>query len=53
VDQLAAALVAALPSMRLAAAIRSARRRSLKFFDDAYVDLHDLVVHLAARPTGA
>jgi hypothetical protein len=47
VDQLAAKLLRALPSPRLAAAIRSAWRRSLRFFDDSYVDLDRLVVNLA------
>jgi hypothetical protein len=47
VDQLAAKLVAALPNARLSVAIRSAWRRSLRFFDDSYVDLHYLVANLA------
>jgi hypothetical protein len=47
VDQLAAKLLAALPNARLSIAIRSAWRRSLRFFDDSYVDLHYLVANLA------
>ena len=47
VDQLAATLVVALPNARLSGAIRSAWRRSLRFFDDSYVDLHYLVANLA------
>jgi hypothetical protein len=39
VEQLAAKLVAALPNTRLSVAIRSAWRRSLRCFDDSYVDL--------------
>ncbi len=47
VDQLAARLLRALPSPRLGVALRSAWRRSLRFFDDSYVDLHHLASHLA------
>jgi hypothetical protein len=47
VDQLAATLLKALPNARLAAAITTAWRRSLRFFDSAYVDLHDFVANLA------
>jgi hypothetical protein len=47
VDQLAARLLKALPSPRLGAAIRLAWRRSLRFFDDSYVDLHHLVSNLS------
>jgi hypothetical protein len=43
VDQLAAKFLKALPSPRLSLAIRSAWRRSLRFFDDSYVDLDHLV----------
>lgn len=46
VDQLAAKLLVALPNPRLTAAIRSAWRKSLRFFDDCYVDLHHLVANL-------
>jgi hypothetical protein len=47
VDQLAGALLKALPNARLSAAITTAWRWSLRFFDSSYVDLHDLVAHLA------
>jgi hypothetical protein len=48
VDALARALLKALPNASLEAAIYSAWRRTLRFFDNLYADLHDLVKHLAA-----
>ncbi len=45
VDRLARVLLAALPGIRLA--VSHARRRTLSFFDDHYVDLHHLASNLA------
>lgn len=51
VDRLARVLVAALPSSGLELALYRAWRRTLRFFDDLYVDLHHLAVNLAAAAT--
>jgi hypothetical protein len=51
VDALARALLAALPSEALEAAVRRAWRRTLRFFDDLYVDLHHFAVNLARATT--
>ena len=47
VDALARALLGALPSASLEAALYAARRRTLRFFDGLYVDLHHFAVNLA------
>ena len=53
VDALARALLSALPSTSLEQALYAAWRRSLRFFDGLYVDLHHLAVNLAgATPRG-
>lgn len=48
VDRLARGLLAALPSSALELALYRAWRRTLRFFDDLYADLHHLAVNLAA-----
>jgi hypothetical protein len=48
VDRLARVLLAALPSSSLELALYRAWRRTLRFFDDLYADLHHLAVNLAA-----
>jgi hypothetical protein len=48
VDRLGRVLLAALPSSGLELALYRAWRRTLRFFDDLYVDLHHLAVNLAA-----
>jgi hypothetical protein len=51
VDRLARVLLAALPSSGLELALYRAWRRSLRFFDDLYVDLYHFAVNLAAATT--
>ena len=48
VDALARRLLAALPSPALEAALHAAWRRTLRFFDNMYVDLHHFAGNLAA-----
>ncbi len=48
VDALARALLAAPPSASLEVSLYTAWRRTLRFFDDLYADLHHLAVNLAA-----
>jgi hypothetical protein len=48
VDALARRLLAALPSPALDAALHAAWRRTLRFFDSMYVDLHHFAGNLAA-----
>ena len=48
VDALARALLAAMPDATLEAQIYGAWRRTLRFFDHLYVDLHHFAVNLAA-----
>ncbi len=47
VDALAGTLLAALPDAALEQALYRAWRRTLRFFDDLYVDLHHFAVNLA------
>ncbi len=47
VDALAGRLLAALPDATLEQALYRAWRRTLRFFDDLYVDLHHFAVNLA------
>jgi hypothetical protein len=47
VDVLARRLLAGSQSTALAVALRSARRRTLQFFEDLYVDLHHLAGNVA------
>ena len=51
VDRLARVLLAALPSASLELALYRAWRRTLRFFDDLYVDLHHFAVNLAGATT--
>jgi hypothetical protein len=51
VDRLARVLLAALPGSSLELALYRAWRRTLRFFDDLYADLHHLAVNLAAATT--
>jgi hypothetical protein len=51
VDRLARVLLAALPGSSLELALYRAWRRTLRFFDDLYVDLHHLAVNLAVSTT--
>lgn len=51
VDALAGALLGALPDDGLEIALYRAWRRTLRFFDDLYVDLHHFAVNLAAATT--
>jgi hypothetical protein len=51
VDRLAGVLLAALPSPSLELALHRAWQRTLRFFDDLYVDLHHFAVNLAAATT--
>ena len=51
VDRLARVLIAALPSSSLELALYRAWRRTLRFFDDLYADLHHFAVNLAAATT--
>jgi hypothetical protein len=51
VDALAGALLAALPNASLEQALYRAWRRTLRFYDDLYVDLHHFAVNLAGATT--
>jgi hypothetical protein len=51
VDTLARALLGALPEASMEAALYAAWRRTLRFFDGLYVDLHHFAVRLAAATT--
>ncbi len=51
VDRLARVLLAELPSASLELALHRAWRRTLRFFDDLYADLHHFAVNLAATTT--
>jgi hypothetical protein len=51
VDTLAARLLASLRSRDLQAAVHDAWRRTLRFFDNFYVDVHDFAGNLAAATT--
>ena len=48
VDALAGRLLAALPNATLERALYRAWRRTLRFFDDLYIDLHHFAANLAA-----
>jgi hypothetical protein len=51
VDALARALLAALPNASLEQGLYRAWRRTLRFYDDLYVDLHHFAVNLASAAT--
>ncbi len=51
VDRLARVLLAALPSASIELALYRAWRRTLRFFDDLYADLHHFAVNLATATT--